>query len=62
MNKLDIYYEFGSDKDKNGKDVTTKRLYIETMEEIFNSEEKPVLIDGQLDNVLPVKTLTGGAQ
>ncbi len=42
--------------------VTRKRLYIETMEEIFNSQEKPTLIDGQLDNVLPVKTLTGGAQ
>lgn len=42
--------------------VTRERLYIETMEEIFNARENPTLIDGELDNVLPVKTLTGGAQ
>lgn len=42
--------------------VTRERLYIETMEEIFNSKENSTLIDGELDNVLPVKTLTGGAQ
>lgn len=52
-----VYEEY-----RKAPSVTRKRLYIETMEEIFNSEEKPVLIDGQLDNVLPVKTLTGGAQ
>lgn len=42
--------------------VTRERLYIETMEEVFNSQKNSTLIDGQLDNVLPVKTLTGGAQ
>lgn len=42
--------------------VTRERLYIEAMEEIFSAKENSTLIDGQLDNVLPVKTLTGGAQ
>ena len=52
-----VYEEY-----RKAPSVTRKRLYIETMEEIFNSQEKSTLIDGQLDNVLPVKTLTGGAQ
>ncbi|AEE16463.1 FtsH protease activity modulator HflK [Treponema brennaborense] len=42
--------------------ITRERLYIETMEEVFKAKENASLIDGQLDNVLPVKTLTGGAQ
>lgn len=42
--------------------VTKERLYIETMEEVFNSLENSTLIDGELDNVLPVKTLTKGAE
>lgn len=42
--------------------VTKERLYIETMEEIFKAKENSTLIDGQLDNVLPIKNLTGGAQ
>ena len=33
------------------------RIYLETMNEIFGADTKPVLIDGKLDNVLPVKTL-----
>ena len=37
--------------------VTRDRLYLETMEDIFGAETKPVLIDGKLDNVLPIKTL-----
>lgn len=41
--------------------VTRERLYIETMEEVFNAKENSSLIDGELDNVLPVKPL-GGAQ
>ena len=52
-----VYEEY-----RKAPSVTRKRLYIETMEEIFSSEGKPVLIDGELDNVLPVKTLTGGAE
>ncbi len=46
--------------------VTRERLYLETMEEIFNAYKEnntsPALIDSELDNVLPVKTLTGGKQ
>lgn len=41
--------------------VTRERLYIETMEEVFNAKENSSLIDGELDNVLPVKPL-GGTQ
>ena len=48
--------------------VTKKRLYLETMEELFgsgdgtgnaNGGKKNTLIDGELKNVLPVKTLGG---
>jgi len=43
--------------------VTKKRLYLETMEELFgpsgNSGNKNSLIDGELKNVLPVKTVGG---
>ncbi|MBQ5491429.1 MAG: FtsH protease activity modulator HflK [Treponema sp.] len=39
--------------------ITRERLYLETMEEIFGSGEKPqTLIDSELDNILPVKNLT----
>ncbi len=40
--------------------ITRQRLYLETMEEIFNTQakdKKPSLIDGELDNVLPIKDL-----
>ena len=50
-----VYEEY-----KNAPDVTKKRIYIETMEEIFGDGNKPTLIDSELDNVLPVKTLNGG--
>lgn len=50
-----VYEEY-----KKAPEVTKKRLYIETMEEIFaGEEEKPTLIDGELTNVLPVKNLDG---
>ena len=44
--------------------VTKKRLYLETMEELFGAGKDTdgktnTLIDGELRNVLPVKTLTG---
>ena len=42
--------------------VTRDRLYLETMEDIFGAETKPVLIDGKLDNVLPIKTLENGGK
>jgi len=52
-----VYEEY-----RKSPNVTRERLYIETMEEVFNSKENSTLIDGELDNVLPVKTLAGGAQ
>lgn len=41
--------------------VTRERLYLETMEEIFGANTNATFIDGELKNVLPVKTLTGNA-
>ena len=38
--------------------VTKERIYLDTMDEIFgNSEEKPQIIDGQLENLVPIKNL-----
>jgi len=37
--------------------VTKERIYLETMDEIFGSEKKPELIDGKLENLVPVKSL-----
>ena len=52
-----VYEEY-----RKSPSVTRERLYIEAMEEIFAAQENSTLIDGQLENVLPVKTLSGGAQ
>lgn len=39
--------------------ITKKRLYLETMEELFGSDTvRNSLIDGELKNVLPVKNIT----
>lgn len=38
--------------------VTKDRIYLETMNEIF-TQDKPTLIDGKLNNVLPLKALSG---
>jgi membrane protease subunit HflK len=40
--------------------VTRERLYLEAMEDIFSAKENQALIDGELSNVLPIKTITGG--
>ena len=45
------------DEYRRAPKITRERIYLETMEEIFGAETKPVLIDGRLDNVLPIKTL-----
>ena len=42
--------------------VTRERIYLETMEEIFGADTKPVLIDGKLENVLPIKSIENGAR
>ena len=46
------------DEYKRAPRVTKDRIYLETMEEIFNSDTKPTVIDGKLNNVLPVKALS----
>ena len=50
-----VYQEY-----KHSPKVTRERIYLETMNEIFGSEIKPTLIDGELNNVLPIKNLDGG--
>ena len=47
-----VYEEY-----KRSPKVTRERMYLETMEEIFTSENKPELIDSELENVLPLKNL-----
>jgi membrane protease subunit HflK len=42
--------------------VTRERLYLEAMEEIFKGAQNRTLIDGRLENILPIKQITGGAQ
>ena len=50
------------DEYRRAPKVTRERIYLETMEEIFGADTKPVLIDGRLDNVLPIKTLENSAK
>ncbi|MCI7079825.1 FtsH protease activity modulator HflK [Treponema porcinum] len=45
------------DEYRRSPKVTKDRIYLETMNEIFGADTKPVLIDGKLDNVIPVKNL-----
>ena len=47
-----VYEEY-----KRSPEVTKERIYLETMDEIFGSETKPSLIDGELENLVPVKNL-----
>ena len=47
-----VYEEY-----KRSPQVTKERMYYETMDEVFGGTVKPELIDGQLENVLPVKNL-----
>ncbi|MBQ2530273.1 MAG: FtsH protease activity modulator HflK, partial [Treponema sp.] len=50
-----VYEEY-----KKAPAVTRQRLYLETMEEVFNQQskdKKPTLIDSDLDNMLPIKNL-----
>jgi modulator of FtsH protease HflK len=55
------------EKYRQSPDVTSTRLYIETFEDIFKDGEKSDLIDKDLENFIPLKTLRqqtaeGGAQ
>ena len=47
-----VYEEY-----KRSPKVTKERIYLETMDEIFGSENKPELIDSELENLVPVKNL-----
>ncbi len=53
-----VYAEY-----RKAPEVTRKRLYLETIENLFNNEKGTTLIDKNLDNFLPLSNLTkGGAQ
>ncbi len=47
-----VYEEY-----KRAPKATKERIYLETMAEIFGSENKPELIDSELENLVPVKNL-----
>ena len=47
---------------EKSKDVTRSRLYIEMIEDVFGTEEGTDVIDKNLDNFLPLKSLQGGVQ
>lgn len=50
-----VYEEY-----RKAPQVTRQRIYLETMQEIFsNKDSKPVIIDGKLQNMLPLKNITG---
>ncbi len=48
------------DEYRKNKDITRSRLYIEMIEDVFDSDEKTDLIDKNLDNFLPLKNLQSG--
>lgn len=50
------------DEYRRSPKVTKERIYLETMNEIFSSDTKPTIIDGKLQNVLPVKNITDKAK
>ena len=47
---------------RKSKNVTRSRLYIEMIEDVFGEEEGTDIIDKNLDNFLPLKSLQGGVQ
>ncbi len=47
---------------QKSKDVTRSRLYIEMIEDVFGNDEGTDIIDKNLDNFLPLKSLQGGVQ
>ena len=45
---------------KTNKEITKKRLYLETMEEIFSSSDQNLtVIDASLDGILPLYEING---
>ncbi len=51
-----VYEEY-----KKAPKVTRERIYLETMESVFGNQKNATLIDGKLNNMLPIKNLTGSA-
>ena len=49
-----VYAEY-----RKSPQITKERLYLETMEHVFSAKQNPLLIDGKLTNVLPIKNLDG---
>lgn len=47
-----VYAEY-----RKAPEVTRKRLYLETIEDLFGDEKGTTLVDKKLDNLLPIKTL-----
>lgn len=47
---------------QKNKDVTRSRLYIEMIEDVFGAKEGTDIIDKNLDNFLPLKSIEGGIQ
>lgn len=47
---------------RRAPDVTRKRIYLETMNEILPKVERKIVVDGELDGVLPLLDLTGKAE
>ncbi len=50
-----VYEEY-----RKSPQITKERLYLETMEAIFNAKENNTLIDKNLEGVLPIKNLSQG--
>ncbi|ULQ59705.1 FtsH protease activity modulator HflK [Brucepastera parasyntrophica] len=48
----DVYAEY-----RKAPDVTRRRLYLETIETLFTTEQGTTLVDKKLDNFLPLKNL-----
>lgn len=47
---------------KMSPDVTRRRMYLESMEEVLKGVDSKVIIDADLNNVLPLLPLEGGAK
>ncbi len=52
-----VYEEY-----RQSPQVTRDRLYLETMEEVFTAKQNSTLIDKNLENILPIKNITGAVQ
>ncbi len=47
---------------RKNKEVTRSRLYIEMIEDVFGADTGTDIVDKNLENFLPLKSLNGGAQ